>query len=141
MSAGSEKVKTEADVYALVVGRTIATLRERNGLNQGALASSAGVNQSTLSRFERGDSVPDAYTLRRIAEALDLTAAELNVMVERGMVGTRNAAASALPEAKNQPWWVAALAVAGVIGLSGLVVFAVAAALKDEKAKPREPDR
>jgi transcriptional regulator with XRE-family HTH domain len=135
----------EAYVYGLVLGRVIASLRERRGLSQEALAEAAGITQSTLSRMERGQAQPDAYTLRRLAEALGVSVADLTAWVDRALERSREATIGAIgkPPPRSKPWWEAALKVAGAAGLAGLVAFAVSAALDDpsrlrvKKKKPR----
>lgn len=123
----------EAEVYAMVVGRVIAQLRERRGLTQGQLAQTAGIAHATMSRIEAGHSLPDAFVLRRIAEGLGMTTGDLNATFDRAYARTQQAAASAAPaKSSEQPWWAVALTIAGVVGLAGLVGFAVAAALAEE---------
>lgn len=56
---------------------TAKRLREEKGLSQGALASSAGLIQSQISRIESGKTGADYETLRKLAAALDVTVATL----------------------------------------------------------------
>src|SRR5262245_31156686 len=86
----------EAHVYGLVLGRVIASLRERRGLSQEELAVAAGITQSTLSRMERGQAQPDAFTLKRLAEALSVTVADLTTWVDRALERSRVAALGAM---------------------------------------------
>ena len=123
-------MRNESEIYALVLGKTIASLREKKGWTQGDLASRVGITQSNLSRIERGQAQPDAYTFRRLAEAFGMSASKLSKLVETAYNGTKEAAASASQETSDEgPWWKRALAVAGVVGLTGLVAFAVGAAM------------
>lgn len=48
----------------------ITALRKAAGLTQDELADKAGVTVRTIQRIEASDTVPRAYTLRKIAEAL-----------------------------------------------------------------------
>ena len=124
----------EAQVYALVLGRVVATLRERRGWSQAVLAAQVGLTQSTLSRIERGQVQPDAFTLRGLAAAFGMSAGDLNECIDAAFVQSEQAARRALGERPRElPWWQAAVGVAGLAGLAGLVAFAVAKALDDSK--------
>jgi len=117
------------DVYVLVIGKTIAALRERHGKTQTQLAKDAGLTQSTLSRIESGDTQPDAASLRRLAGSLELTVPELTSKVEQAVEQAERAARKVVAMSSRTPWWVAAVAATGAAGLAALVGFAVAAAL------------
>jgi transcriptional regulator with XRE-family HTH domain len=65
------------------LGKAVRQLREKQGLTQEALAHEAGVTTGTLSMIERGHSNPAWGTARRIAEALDISLAELARAAER----------------------------------------------------------
>lgn len=52
------------------MGEKIRELRETRGLSQSDLAEALGVNQSTISNWERGKMEPTIYNVRRIADAL-----------------------------------------------------------------------
>lgn len=52
-------------------------LREEKKVTQEQLAFDAGITASALSRIERGLNSPGWVTVRRIAEALDVTLIEL----------------------------------------------------------------
>lgn len=47
--------------------------REKRGLNQGELASRAGLQASAISHFETGTRKPSFDNLRRLADALEVT--------------------------------------------------------------------
>ena len=53
-----------------IVGNTIMEARSRAGLSQKALADITGIDQSDISKIERGVSNPSIVTLNRIANAL-----------------------------------------------------------------------
>jgi transcriptional regulator with XRE-family HTH domain len=57
-------------------------LRQKRGITQEELAFSSNVTVSALSRIERGRSNPVWTTLVQIAEALDMTPAELIAIAE-----------------------------------------------------------
>jgi ribosome-binding protein aMBF1 (putative translation factor) len=51
--------------------------REHLGLTQETVAERAGMKQPALARLERGESRPRTATLKRLAEALGVTVAQL----------------------------------------------------------------
>lgn len=61
----------------LALGEAIRQLRNKRGLSQEDLAHMAGVTTGTISTIERGNSNPTWGTVKRIAEALDLSVPEL----------------------------------------------------------------
>jgi transcriptional regulator with XRE-family HTH domain len=131
----------EAYVYGLVLGRVLASLRERRGMSQGELAALVGITQSTLSRIERGQGQPDAFTMRKLSEALGVSVGDLTAWVDRALERSRQATLGAIgdtPRGADKPWWQSALRVAGSAGLAGLVAFAVSAAL-DNPSKAKRP--
>ena len=134
-SSSGVNVKGDQKVFALVMGKVINMLRSERGLTQQQLASSVGVGQATISRIERGTLIPDAMLTERIAATFDLTVTELHEHVDDGIQRTRSAAEGAFgtPPDKTEPWWKSPLKVAGVAGLAGLVIFAVAVALSEEE--------
>lgn len=123
----------ESAVYAMVLGRVIASLRERRGLSQAQLAAMIGVAQSSLSRFETGASQPDAFTFRKLAQALGISVGKLQGVVDRSFAETQATAERNSPAAEaDTPWWQVALRVAGAVGLAGLVAFAVASSVNED---------
>jgi transcriptional regulator with XRE-family HTH domain len=74
---------TEIRAFTLVLGQVLAVLRKRAGLGQGDVARAAGIGQSSMSRYENGDALPDAYVLRKVAEALGVTVSHLFEIVDR----------------------------------------------------------
>jgi transcriptional regulator with XRE-family HTH domain len=121
----------ESEAYAVVLGRVIAALRERRSMTQAELAALAGIRQSTISRIENGQVVPDALVFRRIATAFGLTTDQLNAKVDAALERTEKAARGATDQPDNSQWWDIALKVAGIAGLIGLATFAVGALLSD----------
>lgn len=64
--------------YALRIGALIRTLRKDRGWNLDTLAGLAGMHHPTLSRLERGFGQDvKVSTLRRLAQALDVTVHDL----------------------------------------------------------------
>lgn len=62
--------------HAMRLGEQIRTLRSRAGLSGTALARSASISRSVLSRIERGLVSPSIETLARIARALGVAMAQ-----------------------------------------------------------------
>ncbi len=60
-----------------MLSESLAKVRKERGLTQEALAVKINVVRQTISKWERGDAVPDADMLCKIAEALDVPVAEL----------------------------------------------------------------
>ena len=87
--------------YAAVTGKVIATLRAAKLLNQQALATLAGLSQSSLSRFENGQSLPDAYELRALARAFGQKPNQLVEKIEEAFERSHDAAKkSGFPQAE-----------------------------------------
>ena len=63
---------TEQELLRRILGSLITTLRERAGLSQHALAKKIGVAQSTVSRFERGETPIEWIALRDFVVAVNL---------------------------------------------------------------------
>jgi len=66
----------------MVLARLLKRLREDSGITQEQLAFDAGITASALSRIERGLNSPGWMTVRRLAEALDVTLVRLAGEVE-----------------------------------------------------------
>ena len=60
-----------------MLNENLARVRKERGLTQEALAVKLNVVRQTISKWENGTAVPDADTLCRIAEALEISVAEL----------------------------------------------------------------
>jgi transcriptional regulator with XRE-family HTH domain len=124
----------ERRAYAAVTGQLVMRLRSGR-MSQETLAANAGLSQSALSRFENGQTLPDAYELRGLAVALGLTPPQLVEKIEVAFSRTREAAKKVSPEAGRKasvesPW--AGIAAAMV---AGLAVFGVAAMLDEAERK------
>lgn len=61
----SEKLKSQ-------LGSNIAAHRKRFGLTQAALAEKLNFSDKAVSKWERGESIPDVVTLARLAELFDV---------------------------------------------------------------------
>lgn len=58
----------------MTIGEKIVLLRKEKGLSQPDLAKTLETSVSSLGRWERGETLPDAQDLKKIAEALGVTA-------------------------------------------------------------------
>lgn len=67
-----EKVK-------LQIGANIASYRKRAGLTQAGLAEKLNYSDKAVSKWERGESIPDVITLMLLAEQFDITVNDLLV--------------------------------------------------------------
>lgn len=65
-----ETVREEKPAAFTMVGNAVAAARARKGLSQKELSDLTGIDQSDLSKIERGIANPSVNTLNRIAEAL-----------------------------------------------------------------------
>jgi transcriptional regulator with XRE-family HTH domain len=68
----------------LVLAQVLKSLREDREVSQEQLAFEAGVTASALSRIERGLNSPGWTTVRRLAEALDVSLVQIAEDVEDG---------------------------------------------------------
>lgn len=66
----SPKPKKRSGGLSLQLGNNIATYRKVNNQTQKTLAQAVGVDKETISRFERGASLPSLQTLERLGEKL-----------------------------------------------------------------------
>lgn len=64
-------VRTVAMAANIAVGEAVLAARARKGLSQKQLSEATGIDQSDISKIERGVANPSIATLNRIAEALD----------------------------------------------------------------------
>ncbi len=71
-----------------LIGRNIAAHRKRCGLTQAGLAEKLNYSDKAVSKWERGESVPDVMTLVQLAEQFEISVNELvtdpNVLPEEG---------------------------------------------------------
>ncbi len=71
-------VRTVRPAANIMVGNAVLAARAEKGLSQAELARSSGIDQSDISKIERGFANPSVNTLARIAEALS---AELHISI------------------------------------------------------------
>ncbi|MBR0139281.1 MAG: helix-turn-helix domain-containing protein [Firmicutes bacterium] len=72
-------VRIEKRAERKMTGRAVVLARARRSMTQSELAAAAGINQSDLSRIEKGLGNPSIATLARIAKALGGT---LNISID-----------------------------------------------------------
>jgi len=66
-----ETIRVEKPAVCIMIGSAVSEARARRGLSQKALAEATGIDQSDISKIERGIANPSVGTLSRLAEALD----------------------------------------------------------------------
>lgn len=117
---------TDRQDYAIALGKLIELARETRGMTRKELAESLGVSAATVSRFEAGQTLPNAMVLAKLAEALKLPPSAFNEVVS-SVDWKKFATAAGLGAA----WLLGP--VGGVLGMAvraGIIGAAVAAASK-----------
>jgi len=79
----------------------IKTFRKERGLTQEELAIRVNVVRQTVSKWEKGLSVPDADMLQKVAEVLDVSVSQL-LGKEEGLERNRNEVAEQLSRINEQ---------------------------------------
>ena len=74
-----ELIRIDRPSVSLEVGDVVMSARARKGITQKELSDMTGIDQSDISKLERGVSNPSVSTLSRIADALD---SKLVIMME-----------------------------------------------------------
>lgn len=92
------------------LGEKIVSLRKKKSISQALLAEHSGISLRTIQRIEKGESIPRPYTLRAIAEVLDIQIEKLNPEV--------NSKSNLKEEAKN----VLTLSLINLSSLVGVVL-------------------
>ena len=65
------------DELKLVVASNLIRLRQASGMTQAELGEKLSYSDKTVSKWERGESIPDAYVLMRLADIYGLTVNDL----------------------------------------------------------------
>ncbi|CAA0190152.1 helix-turn-helix domain-containing protein [Tenacibaculum maritimum] len=68
---------TSKEQIQLDIGKRIRDLREKKGISQKDLAYSCGFDKSNMARLEMGRTNPTIYTLKKIAENLEVELTDL----------------------------------------------------------------
>ena len=114
----------------------LKTLRKQKGFSQEELAARLHVVRQTVSKWEKGQSVPDAGTLIRLAEILDVSVSQLLGEKVENEQATSDVAEQlarineqlAIKNRRARRIWKAIgiiLAVIVLINIIGIVVFSV----------------
>lgn len=61
----------------LQIGANIASYRKRSGLTQAGLAEKLNYSDKAVSKWERGESIPDVLTLMQLAEQFEISVGDL----------------------------------------------------------------
>ncbi|WP_078670531.1 helix-turn-helix domain-containing protein [Chitinophaga eiseniae] len=72
----------EQDIFTRI-GTEIRRCREAKGLSLSDIEAATGLDQSNISKYEKGKKKLGVYTLYRIAEALETTIADLTKALYR----------------------------------------------------------
>ena len=72
-------VRKEEVPVNMQVGNAVSEARAKAGLSQKSLSAATGIDQSDISKIERGAANPSIATLKRIADALG---AKISVFIE-----------------------------------------------------------
>ena len=67
----------DADKLKNLIGKNIASYRKQAGLTQAGLAERLNYSDKAVSKWERGESIPDVITLAQLAEQFEITVNEL----------------------------------------------------------------
>lgn len=85
----------------MTIGEKIALRRRTAGLSQEALAARLGVSRQAVSRWETGESLPDAEKIVQLCQILGVSADEL--LMKNAQPTLRGSQFSALRTAMGQP--------------------------------------
>ena len=69
----SESMTVTPDVLKPIIAANIAELRKKHGLTQQDLAGKLNYTDKAISKWERGESVPDVIVLKQIADMFGVT--------------------------------------------------------------------
>lgn len=59
------------------IAKNIASLRKKKGMTQAELAEAINYSDKSVSKWERGDGIPDVFVISKIAELFDVTLNDL----------------------------------------------------------------
>jgi len=67
----------DGEILKARIGSNISAYRKRDGLTQAGLAEKLNYTDKAVSKWERGESIPDVLTLMQLAELFDIEVGEL----------------------------------------------------------------
>ena len=67
----------DGEKLKLQIGSNIASYRKRSGLTQAGLAEKLNYSDKAVSKWERGESIPDVLTLMQLAEQFEVSVEDL----------------------------------------------------------------
>ena len=67
----------DGEKLKLQIGANIASYRKRSGLTQAGLAERLNYSDKAVSKWERGESIPDVLTLMQLAEQFEISVGDL----------------------------------------------------------------
>ena len=67
----------DSEILKVRIGSNIAAYRKRGGLTQAGLAEKLNYTDKAVSKWERGESIPDVLTLMQLAELFEIEGGEL----------------------------------------------------------------
>ena len=70
---GTENIVLNQDTMKAVIAANIAELRKKNGMTQQDLAAKLNYTDKAISKWERGESIPDVLVLKQIADMFGVT--------------------------------------------------------------------
>ena len=109
----------------MTIGEKIALRRRTAGLSQEALAARLGVSRQAVSRWETGESLPDAEKIVQLCQILGVSADEL--LMKNAQPTLRGSQNTSVLAPSGRQW--ASLAAALLLRLGGLCVLATLLAL------------
>lgn len=103
MSSGPHKVTMKpATTYPAIIGGILARLRNERGLDQGKMAESVGVGQSTWSRVENGVSALTIEQLAAAAAVIGARPSEILAMADRSAADLRQRGIVVQPKRQSE---------------------------------------
>ena len=72
----------------LIIGQNISQYRKKNNLTQAELAEKINYSDKPISKWEKGDGVPDIYVLKALADIFNITVNDLITKHEEGKFKT-----------------------------------------------------
>ena len=109
------------------IAKNIALLRKHTGMTQAGLAENIGYSDKSVSKWERGEGIPDVICLSQMAELFGVTVDTLlsDDPVLPGKIPEEEAPADAKPSYGVNHWAIVLLSMAGVWLLAALAYIIV----------------